>query len=584
VTGARRKGLLLLGAAVSAIFLLNLIPTLTLDTAPDYDRQMHLFMADHYRNDWFSPWEKRWFGGFSMFSYPPLAHQLLALLSRPFGLEGAYAILQLLILVAVPVVTWLWVAELIDVEAAGFAALLSVVTSSLYVLIYNYGMLAAVLAWVLMLTATSALLRYLRSGRRVALFAWSALGAATVAAHHFTSIVCLPVLALVTVAASLMQGVAWRSVVARGTMAAACMLITGTLVGLPFWWWLLTQSMPQTEIWHQSRISFFDDPGAFGVYQLSMWGGSLLIAPWVMWSGFRAPRTRLVTLFIVLLAVLGLGGTTRLPALLFGGWWLWLTYERFAFWGSMLFLAPAGMWLCRQRLRVIVSVMGVFLIAAVWAETRWQGDRILPQPLDRSVLTEMLNFLHNDGREQWYYMTLGLAESDLARLSRQTLAPTLDGLYHTARRDAFQRFSGVGPQDTIVWSRHPAGSFMQDVLLTHPQAFGVLLVFSRSKRGDAMLARAKWVNVGSFSPDGYREIGRDGPGLAQVRVWQAPHAERVKRVSALADQPPTPPILCLMWGVLPLLALGIGLGAYARCMLPYDVTASDVGVGEHGGP
>ena len=45
-----------------------------------WDASTHMFFADHYRRSWFALWEPRWFGGFSVSSYPPLVHQLLALL------------------------------------------------------------------------------------------------------------------------------------------------------------------------------------------------------------------------------------------------------------------------------------------------------------------------------------------------------------------------------------------------------------------------------------------------------------------------------------------------------------------------
>ena len=65
----------------------------------------------------------------------------------------------------------------------------------------------------------------------------------------------------------------------------------------------------------------------------------------------------------------------------------------------------------------------------------------------------MGEFLGQEGRDHYYYATIGLAESELARFSRSTGACTLDGLYHTARRDLFQRESGQGPQDTVlVWA------------------------------------------------------------------------------------------------------------------------------------
>ena len=48
-----------------------------------FDTYIHIFLADHYFQRWWSLWEPRWYLGFSMASYPPLVHQLIALLARP---------------------------------------------------------------------------------------------------------------------------------------------------------------------------------------------------------------------------------------------------------------------------------------------------------------------------------------------------------------------------------------------------------------------------------------------------------------------------------------------------------------------
>ena len=43
-----------------------------------YDAYVHIFFADHYRRDWFSTWDQRWYTGFSTVSYPPGTHMAVA--------------------------------------------------------------------------------------------------------------------------------------------------------------------------------------------------------------------------------------------------------------------------------------------------------------------------------------------------------------------------------------------------------------------------------------------------------------------------------------------------------------------------
>ena len=43
---------------------------------------IQIFLAQHYAQSWFNPWNEKWFAGFSQTSYPPLTQQWVALLSR----------------------------------------------------------------------------------------------------------------------------------------------------------------------------------------------------------------------------------------------------------------------------------------------------------------------------------------------------------------------------------------------------------------------------------------------------------------------------------------------------------------------
>ena len=53
-----------------------------------YDANFHIFFASHYVQQWFDPWNSKWYAGFSQTTYPPLPQQWVALISPIFGLEG----------------------------------------------------------------------------------------------------------------------------------------------------------------------------------------------------------------------------------------------------------------------------------------------------------------------------------------------------------------------------------------------------------------------------------------------------------------------------------------------------------------
>ncbi len=556
-----------LALALAAMLLLNVIPTLGLDAIPDYDRQYHLFFADHYQRGWWNPWDTRWFGGFSVYSYPPLAHQLVALLGFPLGLEGGYASLQLLVLVSLPVTIWLLVAELLDRGAADAAAALSVVGSGPYLLLYNYGMLPTLLALSLLWGSLAALLRYLKEGRRIHLYLWWALSAATISAHHFSTIAFLPLLLLAVGPGLLPPRGQRKAFLQRALLAGLGLGVGALLVLLPFWWWLLTQSRPQSEIWQFSRDNLLRDPWTLGPYLVSMWGGGLLLWPWALQAGWSRRSLRPLVVLCAALALLGLGRSSRLPMLMYPGWWRWLTYERFAFWGSMVLLIPLAAWLARQSGRRQVAVLLLMLAFAVRSATITMRQPIMLPALSPVVVNDLKGFFARDGHGSFYYLTLGLGEAELAHVGRTVEAPNLDGIYSTARRDLFLSQSSEGPQDIVAFSPTAAESVVESVMLAHPHAFRLRWVLSGYEGGDAMLRRQGWNPVAQLGPGGYRDLSHSPPGLSQVTIWEAPDAVRVLPADLTAERWPTPRPLPLFWGTLPVLSLAIGLALALRLVV-----------------
>ena len=139
-----------------------------------YDAYLHIFFADHYVRAWFDDWEYRWYTGFSMTSYPPGAHQSIALLSFLLGLQNAFIIVQLLsilcIICGVYRFSRLWVSE----EAAGYAALLAVFSSSIAETVHVYGQLPTTFSLGFLLNSLPYLKRWLEEGKwSCLLVAWT---------------------------------------------------------------------------------------------------------------------------------------------------------------------------------------------------------------------------------------------------------------------------------------------------------------------------------------------------------------------------------------------------------------------------
>jgi hypothetical protein len=122
-------------------FLLNSAFALSNFQDRTYDSYGHMFFADHYRRSWFNTWEPKWFGGFSVSSYPPLAHQVIALLSYIIGLEWAYIAITLCLTVIFPLAVYKFSGVFVPDEAAGNASMISVFLPSVIVITYSFGQL-----------------------------------------------------------------------------------------------------------------------------------------------------------------------------------------------------------------------------------------------------------------------------------------------------------------------------------------------------------------------------------------------------------------------------------------------------------
>src|SRR5437660_3065752 len=153
-----------------------------------YDANFHVFFASHYAHHWFDPWNPKWFAGFSQTTYPPLAHQWIALLSYIFGLHTAYLLVQLAGILLIPVGVYrfsrLWVSE----RASSYAALMSVFVGAVIFLVYFAGQLPTTLSAPLYLLALPYFYDWSRSADGRGLIKGVALTLAAGAVHHVTLI------------------------------------------------------------------------------------------------------------------------------------------------------------------------------------------------------------------------------------------------------------------------------------------------------------------------------------------------------------------------------------------------------------
>jgi len=523
-----------------------------------YDAYTHIFFADHYRGSWWTLWEPRWYLGFSVASYPPLVHQLMALLSWPIsaiiaafapepepypgafrwlGLEAAYVVLLLAVLCVFPLAVREFARVFVGPRATDWAALLAVFLPALLLSGWAFGQLPTLAATTALLLALACGAAFLQSGRAeyptLSLMQAVVLAALAGALHH-AALLFAPFGALAIVGVrrpySALRLIVWAVLSA---LAVAAVL-------WPFLEWSRGQSL-QRPIDHASRYNFLLQPQATLVFFWPLHGTMLFMIPAVLWLMAFAPRRacgwrlRPVTLTWLALFVLSLGGTTPLPRWLFGAGWEWLTYDRFGLWASVTLLPLAGAVLLVAARRLGRGAALAFVVALGASGLIAGFHSVLVQAQPPSLdLTPLARFLNEPEQRPYRYLTLGFGDQ-LAKLATVTHNGTPDGTYHTARPLPELRASGLGALDGALWN--PQGVWAVAPFLREPQRYGLRWVFSNHPAYEPVLRATGWM---------YRfDVG-------QVKAWERAEVEPLP-----VTAPPENVWAARWWGSAPLVTLAL---------------------------
>lgn len=540
-----------------------------------YDAYVHIFLADHYARDWFSTWDQRWYTGFTTVSYPPGTHMAVAALSKVTGdLRLSFAFLQVCALTLLTIGVYRFSRMWVHKEAASNAALLLVFSSAIAETVHVFGQLPTTWALAFLLNALPYLRKWAFEGRFVDLVSGTAVLAACTAGHHVTtlfgSVFFLgPVLAYGLLAQSripladersggdpkLTHHVALGLIARRLRRAIPSFLRIGVLgiaalgalvlVVLPYWWWSATDPITQISIPHGSRKNFLVDRNIGLVFFVVPWGVMLLILPYAL---IRSTLDRKWPLAgsILLLTVLGTGGTTPIPRMMLGHAFDVLTLDRFTFWAAIQILPMGGLFVTslekgsvgewfRQtgghlllravQIGFVVSIVMMALFSASLAQYRkFQPERIDTDPI--------VAFIEKDQHERWRFLTLGFGDQ-MAWLSAQTTATQVDGNYHSVRRLPELTSTSVERLEGAKY-RGISGLGSLQQFLEVPEKYNLKYVFSNDQFYDPVLHFNGWQRLGPL------ENG--------IVIW-----ERAD-IPPLPAELPTrevPPWQRIMWGTVP---------------------------------
>lgn len=541
-----------------------------------YDAFVHMFFADHYSRDWFEPWDERWYTGFTITSYPPLVHQVIALLSPYIGLKAGFVVWALLATVlfvrGVYVFSSIWV----DRRSAGMAAIIAAFATSFVQALHIFGQLPSITGVAFLLNACYELYRWLRYGEKLRVLSALLLIAVTSTAHHVTTIFGTVFFIMPVIWTALYQRICSESGTAELTLPVflkhviryiprlaafgfMVILITATVI-FPYWYWSRTDPITQVPIPHGSRDSFIEVLSSGLMFFLIPWGVFLFILPFIFRQILRKERI-ILGLSVALLFILGTGGTTPIPRMILGETaFEILTLDRFTYWATLLILPFAGLFITsamggsqtksRSALKVIVPTL---LIAGAIATIFFQRViKIQPRKIE---VEPIVNFLATDKHDDWRYLTLGFGDQ-MAWLSANTTALTVDGNYHSARRLPELTSRSVERLENAKYLGNDGLKSLQS-FLTNPDKYHLKYIFSNDRFYDPSLYFYGWTRIVLLEND--------------IAVWERGD------VPSLPTQRPKktiPKYQRLMWGIIPLSTLllcVIGVaGVYGR----YSATPS----------
>ena len=528
--------IVLVALAVHGPLLLMQLP------AGSFDANFHIFLASHYAHHWFSPWNEKWFAGFSQTTYPPLTHQWIALVSNVAGLKMAYMLVQLVGVLLLPVGVFRFSKIWVDERAASYAALGSIFLGALAFLVYQAGQLATVTSAALYLNALPYFYEWSVEVSGRALLKGIAVSLAAAAAHHVTLIFgtvffAIPVLWLACIDAAEGRGKGSLS----GTISRAVIfaLFVGVGVGivlLPYWLTLIQHPIHQMPIPHDSRNNFLLNSVTGINYFLIPYGALILAFPFIFLRGASVRRLRPLMIGFWITLIFGLGGTTPLPRWLLGRAYEILTFERFTFWATLMAMPIVGLLAIEMldrfhaKAAVALSLAAVVTIGAALAWLTANPFR----PTATIDVKPVTDFLNRDGHDSYRYLTLGFG-SDLAQVSTYTNASSVDGDYNSARLLPEMTHYGSA-QLTNAKFYGTAGMASLRAMLEHANRYGLKYIFVHDSYYEPLLTFVGWRKIETF-------------GHGEITAWSK---EDVPPAHQIYSDAIPPAWMGLMWGTLPI--------------------------------
>lgn len=533
-----------------------------------YDIYVHIFFAEHYSKSWFDPWEDRWYTGFSLISYPPLVHQLIALFSFIGGLKFAAYLLAFCIVVLYVMGAYRF-SKLIatNEESAAYASLVAIFLPSVVEAFHVFGQVPMMMGISWLLHSLPEIYKYVRYGKLRYFFNGLSIIAVAVCSHHVTPIFGMVFFVVPLMGTAVMDNArdeagSYKAVnialfikhtkeaIGRVIFFGFSTVVTAITVILPYWIWSKSDPIAQVPIPHGSRDNFFEVASSGLVFFVIPWGFLLLMLPFYFYR-FYSKRNIFLGLSFTMLIVLGTGGTTPVPKMLLGeNAFSILTLERFTFWATIYAMPLTGEFLWRftrgdiyrmimtRRNKVVHTLYVSILITCIFFSAGFTMNLSFFRPLQPQSIkfTPIENFLQSDKHYKWRFLTLGFGDQ-MAWLSANTTARTIDGNYHSARRVPELTSRAIERLENSKYRGIEGIGTLQQFLCS-PETFHLKYIFSNDKFYDPLLYFTGWHRVKHLSNG--------------IMVWER---SDVSTLPAILPKKDIPNFQKVMWGTVPLCTL-----------------------------
>jgi len=408
--------------------------------------------------------------------------------------------------------------------------------------VYAWGQFTTLFSLVLTLFTVPAFYNYLKDGKKLHFAELVFIFEAVVASHHFTGLIFAPLLLAATLVTLLVKKETNLKIAFKRSLQFA---VVGLLFSLVIVYPVLFSAVsPNVNIPHPTTTNYLANVDIVGLFLkpiqnddllhfffINMYGFFLVLIP--LAAVFIRKRKELVPLFVlsIFLLILGLGGTTPLPQIVFGNDWLGLTYERFNLFASLALTPLLGLVCFKLKTKKLGKpFLAIFLVLCIFFAS-WVACYSFTRPRPEAVpVDSIVDFLNHDQHWEWRYLTLGFDASDFNKLSVKSNATTIDGWYYRGRDIPEIANSGVGYLGGAKFD--PNGTAVLRLILENASQYHLRFVFCNDLYYETMLNETGfseldtrynqvtvWVKLDSSPLDISEIVGTDHVQSSQDYLW-----------------------------------------------------------------